>query len=63
MTRGRILISATAKGRVAAEDALPAWREAQAAVAAALGGADVAALAPTGERNADLTPQSAARQF
>ena len=38
------LISATAKGRAVAGDALPAWREAQAAVAAALGGADVAAL-------------------
>ena len=38
------LVSITAKGRVAAEAALPAWRAAQAAVAAALGGADVAAL-------------------
>jgi DNA-binding MarR family transcriptional regulator len=38
------LVSITAAGRAAAEAALPAWRAAQAAVAAALGGADVAAL-------------------
>ncbi|MGA2493506.1 MAG: MarR family winged helix-turn-helix transcriptional regulator [Roseiarcus sp.] len=38
------LVSATAKGRAVAQDALPAWRKAQNAVAAALGGADVAAL-------------------
>jgi DNA-binding MarR family transcriptional regulator len=38
------LVSATAKGRAAANDALPAWREAQDSVAAMLGGADVAAL-------------------
>jgi DNA-binding MarR family transcriptional regulator len=38
------LVSATAKGRAAANDALPAWREAQNTVAAMLGGADVAAL-------------------
>jgi DNA-binding MarR family transcriptional regulator len=40
----RHLVSATAKGRAVADDALPAWREAQAAVAATFGGADVAAL-------------------
>lgn len=38
------LVSVTAKGRAVANDALPAWRKAQAAVAARLGGADVAAL-------------------
>jgi DNA-binding MarR family transcriptional regulator len=38
------LVVATAKGRAVAQDALPAWRKAQDAVAAALGGADVAAL-------------------
>ena len=38
------LISATAKGRAVANDALPAWREAQNAVAATLGDTDVAAL-------------------
>ena len=39
------LISATAKGRAVARDALPGWREAQSAVAAAIGGADAAMLA------------------
>ena len=38
------LVCATASGRVVADDALPSWRAAQAAVAATLGDADVAAL-------------------
>jgi DNA-binding MarR family transcriptional regulator len=38
------LVSATEKGRALANDALPDWRKAQAAVAAMLGVADAAAL-------------------
>lgn len=38
------LVSVTTKGRAVADQALPAWRAAQAAVTARLGGADVATL-------------------
>lgn len=38
------LVSLTTKGRSIAREALPAWRKAQDAVAAALGAADIAAL-------------------